>query len=148
MATYLQIEKELYEDTKIDSLNLGEEALRCSRLHSKWLRYFNEFRVKYNEQNRLVLEMEGLRSRYYEDELTREELEERGWVEWNKGNKRKTNAAKALLLETDPVLLPMRDKLFRTKLCADTCEEALKEIKQRGFNIKTSVEWAKFQAGS
>lgn len=147
MATFQQIENEFEEDTKIDVSRLGEEALRCSRLHSKWLRYFNEFKIKYHEQSKVVDQMEGIRRRYFEGELSRTELAEHGWEPWNLA-KAKTNSERDRQIETDPVMIQLRDKLFRFKLGADTCEEALREIKQRSHNIKSCIEWAKFEAGT
>lgn len=147
MTTYPQLEKELTEDCQIEPLNLGEESLRCSRLHSKWIRYFNEFKAKYYEQSKKVDRMEGLRRRYFKGELSKTELGENGWEPWNLAEA-KTQAERERQLETDPIMIPLRDRMFQFKLCTDTCELALKEIHQRSHNLKTALEWAKFQAGN
>jgi hypothetical protein len=144
---YQQLEEELEKDTQIDITALADESIRCSRLHAKWLRYWNEFRIKYHEQSKVMDAMEGIRRRYFDGELSRTELAEYGWEPWNLA-KAKTNSERDRQIETDPVMIKLRDKLFRFKLCADTCEEAIKEIKQRSHNIKSAIEWRKFEAGN
>jgi hypothetical protein len=148
MTTFKQLDEEWEKDSYIDyDGDLGQEIIRSARLHQKWLRYFNEFRIKYHEQDKKVKRMDGIRRRYHRGELLRHELEEYGWEPYNLP-KPTTNAASDKMIESDPVMIELHDKLFMYKLCADTCESIIWKIRDRSNDIRTALDWRKFEAGN
>jgi hypothetical protein len=147
MTTFQQLEAEWEKDSKIESSDLAEEVLRGARLHQKWLRYFNEFRLKHNEQSKIVAKMEDLRRRWYRGILSREELAENEWQPYNLPEA-KTQGERDRQIEIDPEMINVRDKLFRYRMGADMCEEVIKKIRDRGFDIRTAVDYMKFASGN
>jgi len=147
MTTLLQLQEEWSTDIKYDDSQLDYEVLRNAKLHSKWLDYHTEFRLKEREQEKRILEMEGIRRRYFAGQLSRDELDHHGWEPWNH-KEAGTNALKDKQIETDPIMITMNDKMFRYTVCRDYCESVLQFIKFRGQDVRGAIEWRKFANGN
>jgi hypothetical protein len=133
-------------DSVIDSRDLDREALRTANLHQKYLDLLMDFKMKVLKKDREFLTMKGLRSKYYSGQCTREELAENGWDQYQYKTPLKSELER--LLETDPYLLALKDATTHYTLCFEYTEEVMKSIRSRSYDIKTAVEWQKFQAGS
>lgn len=144
--TLTQLQEEYDADTKIDATELGNEALRIPRLHQKWLRYLNEYKVKAFMNRKKIDEMASLRQRYYNGELSATTLAERGWEPWNL--KHKVKAEMERWLDGDAILRPMREKQFAFEVCMEHCEEVLKGLRDQHHAVRHSIDWQKFTSGN
>ena len=53
-----------------------------------------------------------------------------------------------IYLESDEDLVRAKQKVEYYKMCVDSCERILKQIQQRGWDIKNAIEWRKFVDGA
>ena len=144
--TLQDLEDEYESDCHIDGADLGTEAMRMPNLHQKWLRYLNHFKIRAFTNKKKLQAMESLRLRYFKGELGQTSLAEHGWEPWNL--KHKVNADIEKWLQGDSVLTPMREKQFALETCLEHCAEVLKGIKDRGYAIRNTMDWRKFEAGN
>ena len=52
-----------------------------------------------------------------------------------------------IYLESDEELI-RKQKVEYNAMCMDSCERILKQIQQRGWDIKNAIEWRKFVDGA
>ncbi len=132
------------EDVKFDRTELGEESLRLSDLHAKYIGiYFNEqaILIKLRDESNKVRKE---RWEYWNGKLDERTIRERGW-EPQPLTILKTDIP--VYLETDPFVstLTMRVQLQEEKI--KIIDSIIKHIINRGFNIKSSIEYEKFKSG-
>lgn len=77
--------------------------------------------------------------------MTREELEDLGWLQFQ-GNKPLKNEMDEFLL-CDKELNESMDKIEYLKTVMFTLEQILRSINSRTWDVKTAVEWHKFTNG-
>jgi hypothetical protein len=132
-------------DAVIDNADIGNEILKIPKIHAKYLRILTENRLASKRQELKYEEMRGIRFSYFSGHFDKETLEKYGWEQWDVHISTKTGIER--YLESDPVLL----KILQRKACHDqivsTCEFILKEISTRSWQLKTYVDWRKFESG-
>lgn len=132
------------EDAKIDSSELGSEALRIPQLHHKYLRMLSHQRVAVK---RMTAELESLRirkTRFYQDGPD-EETRSLGWTMPPKGRILKTEAKQ--WVDADPDVLAMGNRLADQAEVVEALVDIVKSINNRNFVIKNSIEWLRFTNG-
>ena len=77
--------------------------------------------------------------------MTKAELEEEGWDQWQ-GNKPLKNEMDEFL-QCDADLIALQDKVEYFKTVIAHLEQVLRSLNSRTWDIKTAVEWAKFTNG-
>lgn len=131
-------------DVQIDRTELGEESLRIPLLHSKYFKVFS--------QERLTLrKLEGdykllYRDKYewYNGTITQELLSEYNW-EPNPLKILRTDIPMHLDADRDLNNLSLKIEMQKEKV--DFVESVIKSLTARGFQIKSAIEWARFQMG-
>ena len=140
-----EIQKEWANDCRIDETNLGGESARTPKLHAKYLNELTNNKLITRKTEATYLRMRRDKYKYYRGEMTREELAERGWTQWQ-GVKPIKNEMDEFL-STDEDLIVLLDKLEYLKTIQYQLESILKSIGSRTWDIKSSIEWVKFTNG-
>jgi hypothetical protein len=83
--------------------------------------------------------------RYYRGELSRDELTEYGWEQWQGVKPMKNEMDEFLTGDSDLNTLEVKIKYLETMIYL--LESILGQIKARDWQLKTAVEWKKFLAG-
>ena len=132
------------KDCKIDETELGTEAAKIPNLHNKYLKLFMAERVvlfkmkaEYRKKKRLLLE-------YYLGELDRDELDQLGRDQFYK--KLLKNEVDTYI-ESDELLIDVTLKVSVQEEKVSYLESIIKSINNRGFQIKSAIDWAKFTMG-
>lgn len=133
-------------DCVINPHKLDEASIRTANLHQKYLDLLTGYKLKIFKLDKEYLAMKGLRSRYYNGHLTKGELVEHGWDQYQYKTPLKSELDR--LLETDKYLLDILDKQSYYKFCFEYCEEVMKALRERNWQIRNTIEWLKFQAGN
>lgn len=141
-----QLKSQWAVDCIIDQSRLDEASLRTANLHQKYLDILTDYKMRIFKNEKEYLSMKGNRSRYYMGQMTKEELNAFSWSQYQYKTPLKSELER--LLETDDILLNMLDKQSYLKICFEYCEEILKALRDRNWQIKTAVEWRKFEAGA
>lgn len=138
---------EIWEkDSQYDDDNLDRESLNSPKLHSKYLKIHINFKMKLSA---LEMEYKNLRQkkfRYYRGEMTKSELQENGWDQWQGVKPLKSDMEE--FLEGDSDLNAIRLKMQYIKNMIDALDSIMNQIKSRDWQIRNAIEWKKFIAGS
>lgn len=141
-----ELKEEWAKDCQIDSMKLDESSLRTANLHQKYLNILTDYKLHLFKIEKDFLRMRGLRVRYYMGQLTREELTENNWEQYQYKTPLKTELER--MLESDEHLLTIADKQSYIQFCLDYCDEIMKSLRERNWQIRNAIEWRKFESGA
>jgi len=133
------------EDCKIDETNLGKESARTPILHAKYINYLSSTRLNLRKAESDYLNCRRKKYRYYRGEMSRAELEEEGWNQWQ-GTKPLKNEIDEFL-QGDADLVSFQDKIEYFKTVLYQLEAIIRSLNSRTWDIKNTIEWTKFTNG-
>ena len=133
------------EDCKIDETNLGKESARVPLLHAKYINLLSSTRLNLRKTESDYLNCRRKKYRYYRGEMSRAELEEEGWEQWQGAKPLKNEIDEFLQGDIDLILLTDKVEYYKTILYQ--LEQIIRSINSRTWDIKSSIEWAKFTNG-
>ena len=130
------------KDSQIDADNLHTESLKVPALHAKYHEMFNNFLLlrKKAEQQRKNIRHE--RYEYYSGKADPEVYEREPFP-------KKVRDKDALIryMDADDRVSEANLKVEYYDVMINYTESILKQISNRTYQIKNSIEWHKFQAG-
>jgi hypothetical protein len=132
------------EDSNIDRTELGEESLKIPQLHSKYFNMFSVERMTLKKVEADYKKLLRLKHEYYTGVISQEDLQEQGWEPFALKILR---GDLNLYLESDEHLQTSQMRIEMQKEKVDFLESAIKSLSTRGFQIKSAIEWNKFQMG-
>jgi len=141
-----EIQTEWKNDSKINQLELGDEAVRTPTLHAKYLTVLSNVKLQLRKAESDYNNMRRLKYRYYRGELTQSELEKLN-LEQYMGNKPLKNEMEEFM-SCDVDLNMLTDKIEYYKTVVYTLEQILRSINSRTWDIKSAIEWNKFTNGA
>ena len=141
-----EIQTEWKNDSKINQLELGDEAVRTATLHAKYLTVLSNVKLQLRKAESDYNNMRRLKYRYYRGELTQSELEKINLPQYM-GNKPLKNEMDEFL-SCDEDLNMLTDKIEYYKTVVFTLEQILRSINSRTWDIKSAIEWNKFTNGA
>lgn len=132
-------------DCNIDRIELGEEALKIPKLHSKYLRYYSEERLTLRKLEENKRELLKIKHDYYRGILPEEDLKSNGWEPFQ------YNVLKSdipMYIDADQDIIKMNLKIAMQNEKVDTLESIIKSISNRGYLIKSAIDYEKFKVGA
>jgi hypothetical protein len=133
------------DDCKIDEMNLGRESARTPTLHAKYLNYLSSTRLNLRKAESDYLNCRRMKYKYYRGEMTKQELEDEGWEQWQGNKPLKNEMDEFLTVDHDLILLQDKVEYFKTVLYQ--LEQIIRSLNSRTWDIKNSIEWNKFTNG-
>jgi|LauGreDrversion2_6_1035139.scaffolds.fasta_scaffold217511_1 hypothetical protein len=132
------------QDCNINRIELGEEALKIPKLHSKYLRMFSDERLMLRklEEDKNTLKL--LKIDYYRGVLPEEDLRANGWQPFRL-SVLKSDLSLYLDADQDVIKINLRISVQQEKV--DTLEAIIKSISNRGYLIKSAIDFEKFKVG-
>lgn len=140
-----QLQEEWDKDCEIDDNYLGENSTATPKLHAKYVKMLVQVKLKHTKLSSDYNLLRKNKFRYYRGELSREELQDLQWDQWQ-GVKPIKNEMDEFL-KGDVELNNMEIKIKYLETMIYFLESVLQQIKARDWQIKTAVEWKKFLAG-
>jgi hypothetical protein len=130
------------KDLKMDDLELADESLKSASLHQKYLNIYNNFRQLklMNEGTYNVLKRK--KWEYYTGKAEPQVYRDTPF------DHKVLKADLHIYLDSDEDLIKAKQKVEYYAMCMDSCERILKQIQQRGWDIKNAIEWRKFVDGA
>jgi len=141
-----EIQTEWKNDSKINQLELGDEAVRTATLHAKYLTVLSNVKLQLRKAESDYNNMRRLKYRYYRGELTQSELDKLNLPQYM-GNKPLKNEMEEFM-SCDVDLNMLTDKIEYYKTVVFTLEQILRSINSRTWDIKSAIEWNKFTNGA
>ena len=133
------------EDSRIDETNLGKESARTPVLHAKYLNFLSSTRLNLRKAESDYYNCRRKKYRYYRGEMTRIELEEEGWSQWQGAKPLKNEIDE--FLQGDADLVSFQDKIEYFKTVLYQLEAIIRSLNSRTWDIKNTIEWTKFTNG-
>jgi hypothetical protein len=140
-----ELQEEWKRDSVIDELNLGRESTKVPTLHSKYITFLSNAKLKLRKAESEYYNTRRMKYRYYRGELSQEELIQYGWEQWQ-GNKPLKNEMDEFL-NCDKDLIEFEDKIEYFRTIVYTLEQIIRSLNSRTWDIKSAIEWHKFSNG-
>lgn len=132
-------------DCNVDRTELGEEALKIPKLHSKYLRIFTDERLTLRKMEEDRKQLVLIKHDYYRGVLPDEDLKANGWEPFRM-SVLKSDIPMRMDADQDIVKINLKIAMQQEKV--DTLESIIKSISNRGFLIKSAVDYEKFKVGA
>lgn len=145
MAKLTDIQVSWSEDAKIDDLKLGNEALNIPNLHAKYLSILTSTKLSQRKCESDYWRMRKKKYRYYRGEMTKPELLEEEWEQWQGTKPLKSEMDEFLSTDSDLILL--QDKVEYYKTVVYQLEQIMRSLNSRVWEIKLAVDMRKLEAG-
>jgi hypothetical protein len=131
-------------DSKIDHTELSTEALRIPSLHSKYFRIFTEERLRLRKYE---LDLKKLKLEKYEfyTQGPTEETHAKGWRLPPIGKVIKSEVNNYVDADDDIIQLTLKVGIQQEKI--EMLESIIKSLTNRGFLIKSAIDFEKFKVG-
>lgn len=133
------------EDTQIDRTELGNAALELAKLHHKYYRIFSQERLLHKKLEADMKQLKLDKLEFYVDGPTEEHIE-KGWKLPPKGRILKSDAGQYVDADSDIIALNLKLAYQQEKL--ELLADIIKTISNRGFHIKSAIEWERFKVGA
>ena len=133
------------KDAKINELDLGKSSIQIAELHAKYLNILTNTKLQLRKCEADYLRLRRSKFKYYRGEMTREELEELGWNQFQ-GLKPLKNEVEDIV-NCDEDIIRCVDKVEYMKAMLYQLEQIIRSLNGRGWEIKNAIEWTKFTNG-
>lgn len=133
------------KDCEIDMINISNESANIPKLHNKYFKMYMEEGLKLKKMKTDYKQLKLLKEQYYKGELDIEELKEHGW---------EPQPLKILrqdipnYVDADDDIINQTLKIGLQESIVDYLESIIKQITNRGFQLKTIVDWERFRTGA
>ena len=132
-------------DREIDIAELAIESVRIPQLHDKYLKIYIDERIKLKTLEFELSKMVRLKNDYYSGRMAKEDLEKLGWEPFlGKILKGEMHS----YLEADEDVFRIKTKIVMMEEKINYLDSIVKMINNRGFQIKSAIDWIKFKSGS
>ena len=142
VSRFEEIKKLADDEVSIDEFDLDGESIRTPKLHSRWLKLLGEEAVNAKKLKSKYDKMYLERWRYYNGTQTDSYYMEHGLV-----NQKILKTDLSLYINADKFISKMKELIEIQDQIVMFLEKIVKEISQRGYHIKSAIEWRKFQSG-
>jgi hypothetical protein len=130
--------KEWASDTSIDKDAMEKETLKISHLHSKYLNIRVHHNILLRRMETDYKLLRGLREEYFHGRLSKEELDEHGWEQFQIDL---SNPAVARKLDTDTELNKMLLKRIAHEEIVSYCDMVLKSLHNRTWDLGNFIKY-------
>lgn len=140
-----EIHEQWAEDCSLPVALLEKSISAVPIMHSKYLRYMSteKLTLKKLEEDRKVLVK--LKYDYFQGMLPEEDLKEQGWEPFRQ---KILKSDIGMHIDADPDIIKMNLKIAAQQEKVDVLEQIIKHIGNRGFLIKSIIDWEKFKVGA
>ena len=132
---------EVERDIKIDDTELDLESIRTPQLHNKYLKIFTKHSLQYKKLQDDYKVLYRVKWEYYTGKASPEVYAE------NPFELKVLKADIGIYMEADKDLQQLGQRMAYAKQIVEYLERILKEINNRNWNIRNTIEWKKFLHG-
>ena len=137
-----QLQELAEKDLKINDTELDLESLKTPQLHNKYLKHLNKFKLLLSKSNIDYYTLRKEKWEYYTGKAPAQVYAEKPF------NLKilKTDIDK--YMDADPELVKLKQKVEYIQTVIDFLDRTIKQISNRGFQIKNAIDWRKFTSGA
>jgi hypothetical protein len=132
------------EDSKIDRLDLGEESLKISSLHQKYSQIYTNEKIRLREYEAALKVLKLEKYEFYTQGPTNE-TQEKGWELPAIGKIIRSDVQQ--YIEADKEIIELTLKIGIQNEKVSLLDSIIKNLFNRGFQIKNAIDWMKYTSG-
>lgn len=132
-------------DCEVDVTNISKESANISKLHNKYYQIYMQEGYRLRKMKADFKVLSKLKQEYYRGELSMEDLREYGWDPQPLKILRTDIPS---YLDADKDLIDSSLKIGMQEEKVEYLESIIKQISNRGFQLKTIVDWERFRTGA
>lgn len=132
-------------DSAIDDNYLGEASTATPKLHAKYIKLLIGTKLKHTKYKTDYNVVRKNKFRYYRGELSRQELQDLGWEQWQGVKPLKNEMDEFLSGDDDLNKMGVRIEYLEAMIYL--LESILGQIRSRDYQVKNGIEWKRFLAG-
>ena len=137
----VELQNEADRDLKIDDTELDLESIRTPQLHNKYLKLYSKSSLLYKNALDEYNSLYRFKWEYYTGKSDNKVYQEEPF------NLKVLKADVHIYLNADTELQKLDQKAEYLKQVCNYLERVLKEINNRNWNIKNTIDWKKFLHG-
>jgi len=144
----VNIEKILEEwqsDSKMDRTHLDREAISIPQLHHKYFKLMISERLLMRKLDADLKQLKLDKHEFYTQGHTKE-TQEKGWTLPAKGMILKADLP--MYMDADPDIVALNLKIGYQLEKIELLESIIKMVMNRNFQIKSAIDWIKFEQGA
>ena len=131
-------------DREIDITELATESVRIPQIHDKYLKIYIDERIRLKGLQFELTKLVRLKTDYYAGKLTQEELEKLGWEQFLE---RLLKNEISTYIEADDDIIKLKKNIVLLDEKIHYLDSIIKMISNRGFQIKSAIDWIKYKNG-
>lgn len=140
-----EIQEMWSKDCKVNELDLGKASLQTAELHAKYLNLLSNTKLQLRKAEADYYRMRRDKAKYFRGEMTRDELEERNWEQYQGLKPLKNDMEDRINCDED--IIRSMDKVEYVKAMLYQLEQIIRSLNSRTWDIKNAIEWTKFTNG-
>jgi hypothetical protein len=137
-----EIFDEWKQDAAIDPTQLGNSSLDIAKLHHKYYKMFSREKLLLKKMETDMKTLKFEKQEWYVQGPTKEGMD-KGWRMPPKGKILKADVKE--YIDSDPDVIEYFLKMAYQQEKIDLLESIIKTLSQRGWQIKTALDWEKFR---
>ena len=139
--TLEELQDQASKDLAIDDTQLDIESLSTPTLHSKYLKIYSTYALMLKKEEGDFSKLYVKRWLFYTGKATPTEYAEEDF------QLKVLRQDVDKFIDADDNVIKARQKIEYIKQICKFCEDTLKQINNRTFQIKNAIEWKKFTGG-
>lgn len=141
MLTFEEIQNEVEKDLKIDDTELDLESIRTPQIHNKYLKLFSNYSLQYYKLKGDYKVLYREKWEYYTGKSSPEVYKEKPF------DLKILKTDVGIYLDSDSDLQKLSQRIEYIKQIINYLEKVLRDINNRNWAIKNSIDFKKFLHG-
>lgn len=132
------------KDSQVDLTEPGKEIVRIPIIHSKFNQYLSHHNLAAKKCALELTRVKKLKWEYYSGKMDEETLDKLGWEPFRFTLKSDIS----IYIDADEDLIKLKKKQVYHEETAKFCENVMKELQSRTYQLRAYMDWEKFIQGS
>tara|TARA_B100000424_G_C22853094_1_gene454831 strand:+ start:578 stop:1006 length:429 start_codon:yes stop_codon:yes gene_type:complete len=137
-----ELQAKAEKDLKIDDTELDLESLKTPQLHSQYLKTYSTYALMLKKAEGEYSKLHIKKWLFYTGKAEPQEYKDKNF------DLKVLRQDVDKFIDSDDEIIKQRQKVEYLKQICNYCEQTLKQINNRTFQIKNAIEWKKFTMGS
>ena len=131
-------------DREIDISELATESIRIPQIHDKYLKIYVDEKINLRKLQLNLAKISKMKSDYYSGRMPQEELER---LEWQPFLVKVLKGEVNSYVESDDDIIKLKETIALMEEKINYIDSVIRMINNRGFQIKSAIDWIKYKDG-
>ena len=131
-------------DREIDITELATESIRIPQIHDKYLKIYVDEKIKLRKLQLNLAKISKMKSDYYSGRMPQEELDR---LEWQPFLVKVLKGEVNSYVESDDDIIKLKETIALMEEKINYIDSVIRMINNRGFQIKSAIDWIKYKDG-